>query len=169
MIYLLVVLFQLDDSKSWPSGPGQVDQEEIMASDTLTAGQAASRAGITRKALRLYVAKGLVDEPPRTPAGYRLYGADDVAVLTFIRQARTLGLRLDDIAAILDIRRHGSAPCTAVRAFIDTRVDEIDAAIADLRALRRSLVNTRNAHPVDGPTSTVPATICPIVEHTTES
>ena len=51
-----------------------------MASDTLTAGQAASRAGITRKALRLYVAKGLVDEPPRTPAGYRLYGADDARV-----------------------------------------------------------------------------------------
>lgn len=140
-----------------------------MASDTLTAGQAASRAGVTRKALRLYEAKGLMDEPPRTPAGYRLYSVDDVAVLTFIRQARTLGLRLDDIAAILDIRRHGTAPCTAVRTLIDTRIDEIDAAIADLRALRRSLVSTRGAHPIDRAAATAPAAVCPIVERTTES
>lgn len=140
-----------------------------MATDTVTAGQAASRAGITRKALRLYEAKGLVDEPPRTPAGYRLYCADDVAVLTFIRQARTLGLRLDDIAAILDIRRHGSTPCTAVRTLIDTRIDEIDSAIADLRALRRSLVSTRGVHSVDRDAVTAPAAICPIVEYTIES
>lgn len=140
-----------------------------MASDTLTAGQAASRAGVTRKALRLYEAKGLMDEPPRTSAGYRLYGADDVAVLTFIRQARTLGLRLDDIAVILDIRRHGTAPCTAVGTLIDTRIDEIDAVIADLRALRRSLVSARDAHPIDRATATAPAAVCPIVEHATES
>ncbi|WP_050790149.1 MerR family DNA-binding protein [Mycobacterium parascrofulaceum] len=140
-----------------------------MRSDTFTAGQAAAHAGITRKALRVYEAKGLVDEPPRTAAGYRLYSADDVAVLTFIRQARTLGLRLDDIAAILDIRRHGAAPCAAVRTLIDARIDEIDTAIADLRALRRTLGTTRDVpHTVERAAETQPAAaVCPIVEHTT--
>lgn len=139
-----------------------------MGSGTLTAGQAAAHAGVTRKALRVYEAKGLVNEPPRTPAGYRLYGADDVAVLTFIRQARTLGLRLDDIAAILDIRRHGTAPCVVVRTLIDTRIDEIDTAIDDLRALRRTLVSTRYASPrVEAAAVTAPSAVCPIVERAT--
>lgn len=155
MIDLLVVLLLVDDSKSWPLGPGQVTMG-IMRSGTLTAGQAAARAGITRNALRVYGARGLVDEPARTPAGYRLYCATDVAVLTFIRQARTLGLRLDDIAAILNIRRHGSTPCPTVLRLIDTRIDEIDTAIADLRALRRSLINTRDVSRTAQPAAVTP-------------
>lgn len=131
-----------------------------MESASFTAGQAAAHTGVTRKALRLYEAKGLIDEPARTATGYRLYSPADIAVLTFIRRARTLGLHLADIAAILDIRRHGTAPCPTVRTFIDTRIGELDTAIADLRALRRTLVETR-----DTPTpQRAAAAVCPIVE-----
>lgn len=136
-----------------------------MESTTFTAGRAAAHAGVTRKALRLYEAKGLVNEPARTAAGYRLYSPDDVAVLTFIRQARTLGLHLDDIATILDIRQNDATPCQAVRTFIDTRITEIDTAIADLHALRRTLVDTRDTPSTPQPSATTtPARVCPIVE-----
>ncbi|MFF5035661.1 MerR family DNA-binding protein [Nocardia salmonicida] len=133
----------------------------------LTAGQAATRAGVTRKAMRLYEAKGLLDEPVRTAVGYRLYTTGDIDVLVFIRQARTLGLHLDDIATILDIRRHGVAPCPTVHTLIGTRITEIDTAIADLRALRRSLVHTRDTPSSERPAAdSEPAAVCPIVEHT---
>jgi DNA-binding transcriptional MerR regulator len=127
----------------------------------VTAGKAAARAGLTRKALRVYEAKGLLAQPERTTAGYRLYSADDIAVLTFIRQARTLGLHLDDIAEILTIHRRGTSPCAAVLDLIDTRVAEITAAIADLRALRRTLLHARAAGDCPCPTEQV----CAIVEH----
>jgi DNA-binding transcriptional MerR regulator len=126
----------------------------------VTAGQAAARAGLTRKALRVYEAMGLLAPPERTAAGYRLYTADDIAALTFICQARTLGLHLDDIAEILTIHRRGTNPC-AVLDLIDTLVAEITAAIADLRTLRRTLVHARDAGDCPCPTEQV----CAIVEH----
>lgn len=49
---------------------------------TVTAGQAARQAGISRKALRVYLERGLLAEPERTPAGYRLYTKSDVTLLT---------------------------------------------------------------------------------------
>ncbi len=136
-----------------------------MAQPTITAGQAAARTGLTRKALRVYEAKGLLAEPERTAAGYRLYTADDIAVLAFIRQARTLGLRLDDIAEILTIHRSGTNPCDAVRDLIVTRVAEITAAVADLRALRRTLIHARDA----GDCSRSTEQVCAIIERPGDS
>jgi len=78
---------------------------------TFTAGQAAHQAGISRKALRVYLERELLAETERTSAGYRLYTRSDVAVLCFIRQARNLGLHLDDIVDILAIHRGGGPPC----------------------------------------------------------
>ena len=135
-----------------------------MVQAMVTAGQAAARAGLTRKALRVYEAKGLLAQPDRTTAGYWLYTVDDIAVLTFIRRARTLGLHLDDIAEILTIHRRGTSPCAAVRDLIDTRVAEITAAIADLRALRRTLLHARGTGGCPGE-STEPVAVCAIVEH----
>lgn len=54
----------------------------------LTIGPAAKAAGVTRKAVRVYEAKGLLPDPQRTAAGYRLYSDHDVARLRFIRRAR---------------------------------------------------------------------------------
>ena len=134
-----------------------------MQAATLTAGETARRAGISRKALRLYQAKGLIDEPARTAAGYQLYTDHHVEVLTFIRQARTLGLHLNDIATILHIHRDGAAPCAEVGNLIDIRVREIDAAIADLRDLRRALMRTRSSIQT---TTTTDSMVCPVIAHT---
>ena len=111
----------------------------------LTIGQAARAAGLTRKAVRLYEAKGLLPAATRSAAGYRLYTPGDVELLTFIGRARALGLHLDDIRDVLAIHRGGKPPCTRVRGLLDTRVAEIDAAVAELLALRKTLIQTRQA------------------------
>jgi len=66
-----------------------------------TIGEAAVRAGVTRKAVRVYEANGLLPPPTRSRAGYRLFDDDDVGLLRFIRQARDLDLSLGQIADIL--------------------------------------------------------------------
>lgn len=132
-----------------------------MAGETLTIGQAAAAAGVTRKAVRVYEAKGLLPPAGRSPAGYRLYTPEDVELLTFIRRARTLGLRLDDIGEVLAVHRGGRPVCDAVRAFLDGRLEEIDAALSDLRALRRTLAETRGAA---DDCSAGDATVCAIIE-----
>ena len=111
----------------------------------MTVGAAAQEAGVSAKAVRLWEAKGLIAPAQRTDAGYRLFTADDVHVLHFIRQAKALGLTLPDIKDILDLQRQGATPCARVTELLDTRLAEIDRTLADLRALRRSLGAARRA------------------------
>ncbi|WP_425465242.1 MerR family DNA-binding transcriptional regulator [Nonomuraea diastatica] len=58
------------------------------SSSCLPIGQAAQAAGLTRKAVRRYEAKGLLPPAERSAAGYRLYDEADVELLSFIRRAR---------------------------------------------------------------------------------
>ncbi len=83
----------------------------------ITIGQAARRSGLSPKAIRLYEAKGLLDAADRTPSGYRTYTDEDVAVLRFIRQAKSLDLRLNEIRDVIDLQRGGARPCQTVRGF----------------------------------------------------
>jgi MerR family copper efflux transcriptional regulator len=114
-----------------------------MPTSKLTIGQVAAAAGLTRKAVRVYEAKGLLSPSGRTAAGYRLFDHRDVEVLQFVRRARTLGLHLHDIGTILTIRSDGTQPCAAVRDMLDRRIAEIDETVDELLSLRRSLVGTR--------------------------
>ncbi|MGH3433739.1 MAG: MerR family transcriptional regulator, partial [Thermocrispum sp.] len=58
----------------------------------MTIGQLAAAAGVTRKAIRVWLDKGLLVACDHTPAGYRLFGPDAVRRAQFIRRARGLGL-----------------------------------------------------------------------------
>jgi MerR family transcriptional regulator, copper efflux regulator len=129
----------------------------------LTIGQAAAAAGLTRKALRVYEAKGLLPPATRTPTGYRLYDHRDVELLTFIRRARTLGLHLDDIRKVLAIRNGGIPPCAAVRDMLDQRIADIDTTVEELLSLRRSLLGTRRRAD-NCCTEDKPATVCSAIE-----
>ncbi|MGH3520341.1 MAG: MerR family transcriptional regulator [Natronosporangium sp.] len=113
-----------------------------MARAGLTIGQAARAAGVTRKAVRVYEAKGLLPTAERTTAGYRLYDQQDVELLTFIRRTRALGLHLDDVREVLAVRDGGVPPCAQVRDMLDDRITEIDATVAELLALRKTLTET---------------------------
>ncbi len=128
-----------------------------------TVGDAAKAVGVSAKAIRIWEAKGLLPPPARTQAGYRLFSEDDIAILRFIVRARTLGLTLSEIKNILDLHRHGTAPCEQVTALLDKHIRDIDRAITDLRALRTALaaaLQTARSDQRRGRT----ATVCRIIE-----
>lgn len=62
--------------------------------------QAASRLGVSSKALRLYERHGLI-APGRTRAGWRAYGPDEMARAAEIVALRKLGLSLKQVARVL--------------------------------------------------------------------
>lgn len=129
----------------------------------VTVGSAAEQTGLSAKAIRLYERKGLLAEAERTEAGYRLFTPDDIAVLHFIRRAKTLDLGLEEIKDILDLQRGGEQPCQPVTAMLDTHLADLDQKLADLRRLRDSLRNARRAAATarrDGN----PAVVCQIIE-----
>src|SRR5712664_5020749 len=93
----------------------------------LLIGDIASRSGLSRKALRLYEARGILPPARRTPSGYRRYPADVLVLLTFVGQARRLGLTLAEIRHIVALRRSGSAPCVHVRALLKQKAAELES------------------------------------------
>lgn len=105
----------------------------------LTIGQLAVRAGVNPRTIRYYEAIGLLPAPRRNPAGYRLYGPDDLGRLRFIRRARALGLSLAEIRQVLELRQAGQAPCDHVLGLLDAKLAAIERQLRELRALRRRL------------------------------
>jgi DNA-binding transcriptional MerR regulator len=63
--------------------------------------EAVERTGVSRKALRLYEARGILPPPRRTASGYRVYAPDVLDVLHFVQRGRRLGLTLAEIGHIM--------------------------------------------------------------------
>lgn len=67
----------------------------------LTVGDVTARTGVSRKALRVYEAKGLVEPLGRTRAGYRLYDEEALRRLELVQRAKHLGLSLAEVKEFL--------------------------------------------------------------------
>lgn len=126
----------------------------------MTVGEAARTVDVSSKAIRLWESKGLIPEATRTEAGYRLFSDTDLAKLSFIRHAKTLGLTLNEIREIIQVQHTGISPCSKVIHAIDAHLIEIDRTLADLHRLRRTLAEAKNTHG----TSADSSNMCPIIE-----
>jgi DNA-binding transcriptional MerR regulator len=111
-----------------------------MGRDGLLIGEVAAKSGVSRKALRLYEAAGLLPAPRRTASGYRVYAAETLATVAFVGQARRLGFRLNEIKEVVQIRRSGRCPCPHVLDLVRQKVTELDQTLTDLTEVRRGLL-----------------------------
>ena len=103
--------------------------------EALTISQLAHKAGVHVETVRYYERRGLLREPPRTPAGYRQYTAADLWRLQFIARAEQLGFTLAEVARLAGAHDSG-----------ETADAVLLAAHAKLRALdepQRELDQTR--------------------------
>ena len=79
----------------------------------------ARASGAAPDTIRYYERAGLLPAPLRTAAGWRDYGAAHAGRLAFIRQARSLGMSLDEVRALLRCHDGACANCRAAHALID--------------------------------------------------
>ncbi len=105
----------------------------------LKIGELASAVGVSCDTVRYYERLNLLPRAARTRAGYRLYTEVDVERLRFIKQAQALGLSLEEIKELLPGRGAGLAECQRVHDLLSTKLKELDARIAEMRAFRRTL------------------------------
>jgi DNA-binding transcriptional MerR regulator len=120
----------------------------------------AAAAGVAPDTVRYYERSGLLAPPPRTSGGYRSFPPSAVDRLRFIQGCQRLGLRLKEIGDLLSVRDTGECPCEPAGALLRRRIDEIDAEVARLTALREDLVRMVESVP-DGPCQDpVPGTWC---------
>lgn len=105
----------------------------------LTVSKLAEGAGITADSVRYYERIGLLPEPDRSPAGYRLYDEEALDRLRFIKRAQRFGLRLEEIGELLDIRERGLCPCGHTRDLLVRRVAQLDGEITAMARLREDV------------------------------
>jgi MerR family copper efflux transcriptional regulator len=106
---------------------------------SLKVGAVAKAAGVGVQTLHYYERLGLLPKPVRSAANYRLYSAQAIRRVQFIKKAQALGLTLEETKQILDLKEHGRAPCRKVVELGEKHFAEINARLAQLRAYRRAL------------------------------
>ena len=103
-------------------------------------GEAATLGGLTATTLRYYEKRGLLPRPARTEAGYRTYSPEMVAQLRLITWAKGLGFTLREIRELVAVARdHAAGGGDRVRSQAKRKIDEVDARIARLQAIRGQL------------------------------
>jgi MerR family mercuric resistance operon transcriptional regulator len=107
---------------------------------TYQIGELASRSGVTPDTLRYYERVGLLPKPHRTSGGFRVYSADTVEWLRFIKQAQTLGFTLREVRDLLGCAGAAGAPrCCRVRDMLRGKVSELQARLLELHEFQRLL------------------------------
>lgn len=115
------------------------DAKPAARNRALKIGEVSRLSGIGIEALRFYERQGLLGRPARTVSGYRLYDAETLERLEFIKRAQVLGFSLAEIARIISHKQAGQSPCTDVRDIVRTRLQEIDERIRQMRRYRKEL------------------------------
>jgi MerR family mercuric resistance operon transcriptional regulator len=120
----------------------QITASRADTSAGIPIGELSRLTGVNIETIRYYERIKMLRPPPRTEGGRRVYGPTETRVLAFIRRARELGFRLDDIRALLALGAPAKASCADVRGVAAHHLDDIRAKIADLRKLERLLAKT---------------------------
>lgn len=106
---------------------------------SLKIGEVAKASGVGIEALRFYERSGLLGRPGRTQSGYRVYDAEVLQRLDFIKRAQVLGFSLHEIKQIIADKQAGRSPCREVRNIVRQRLRELDEKLKEMRRYRREL------------------------------
>src|SRR5476649_1959775 len=105
----------------------------------LNSSEAASRLGVSAKALRLYEQCGLI-APIRSAAGWRAYGPDEMSRAGEIAALRALGFSLAQVARVLEGDSCGLEPALAAhQAVLEDRLRQLSGTIETIGNLRDNL------------------------------
>lgn len=129
------------------SSPSLTSRADGRGSSLLTIGEVARRTEFSIKALRFYERRGLLPASGRTSGGFRLYTDADLHRLEFIRQAKAIGLSLDQIRKLVVTAREQTCSMTRPRLLraLDERIWQTARQIETLSSLKRELERRRRA------------------------
>jgi MerR family mercuric resistance operon transcriptional regulator len=102
----------------------------------------AQRTGCNLETIRYYEKIGMMPDPPRSEAGYRLYSAAHVSRLRFILRARELGFSIEDIGGLLALVDGGHQTCAEVKERTEKHLAGVRSKIANLKRIEKVLART---------------------------
>jgi MerR family gold-responsive transcriptional activator of gol and ges genes len=102
-------------------------------------GEAAAASGVSAKMIRYYEQNGLIPHASRTESGYRIYSAQDVHMLRFVRRARDLGFSVDAIGGLLSLWRDRSRQSADVKRLALAHVESLRLKINEMEGMANTL------------------------------
>ncbi|MBY7812934.1 Zn(2+)-responsive transcriptional regulator [Vibrio fluvialis] len=109
-------------------------------------GELAKRCGVSTDTLRFYEKNALISPAGRSGSGYRLYDEKNQKQVSFILKAKELGLSLEEIKELLEIRLEATEhSCAEVKSITSAKLALIDEKIAELTRIRSALKKINDA------------------------
>src|SRR5215211_3638476 len=118
---------------------------DLAADRQLKIGDLARITGLSIKTIRYYERRGLLEQPPRSEGGYRLYGPEEVARLRFVQRAKLLGLTLEEIRELVELaaRCNEGEIVPRLEEVLEAKLEETERKMAELAAFRQNLIYYR--------------------------
>ncbi len=101
-------------------------------------GNVSERSGLPTKTIRYYEDIGFV-KPLRDTNGYRVFQEKELHKLAFLGRARALGFTIEDCRTLLALYDDETRSSADVKRIANEHLEQIDAKIASLKAMRNTL------------------------------
>ena len=125
----------------------------------LSIGKVAKKAGVNIDTVRYYERRHLIEEPTRSPSGYRQYFPDTVRRIKFIKRAQELGFSLDEIGELLRLKIDDETACEGVQESTERKIADIQTKIDALQNIQLTLMEL-----IDNCHLRKPTDPCPILK-----
>jgi DNA-binding transcriptional MerR regulator len=103
----------------------------------LRIGEVATGAGVSVDTVRYYERLKLLPRARRTSGNFRVFAANSVERVQFIKQAQELGFSLDEIKGVL--ATGGAEECQRVHDLLSKKLQEVDVRLTSMKKFRRVL------------------------------
>ena len=103
-------------------------------------GAASERSNLPAKTIRYYEEIALI-KPVRLDNGYREYSDNDLHRLRFLQRARSLGFTIGECRTLLSLYEDKHRASADGKSIAQSKIEEIDRKIAELRSLRTTLAS----------------------------
>lgn len=104
-----------------------------------TIGKLAAKTGVRPDTIRYYESEGLMNPADRNESGYRVYDAETIRSVLFIRQAKECGFTLEEIRNLLLLRHQKSAMAKEIQQRVLEKKVALDRRIKTMRSMSRTL------------------------------
>ncbi len=122
-------------------------------------GDISKLCNVNKETLRYYERKGLIAEPVRSDAGYRLYPEDAVKRIMFIKRIQELGFTLSEIDKLLGVVDKDDVRCADMHDFVVQKLEDVRLKIRDLERIECMLKDLKDRCPNEKAIHE-----CPIIE-----
>ncbi len=104
-------------------------------------GELAATARVGRDTIRYYERLGLLEVATRNSAGYRIYEANDLERLKFIRSAQELGFNLEQVRTLLEASTADPEELSEIICVAQAKLKEAKDNVDRLAQVEHALLN----------------------------